>query len=786
MPTRDFPLTTGIYVTTISLLLPILASSQVDSHRDHPNEPSIPRPLESPGVPEAQGFGANDAHSLPAGVLPPFRDAVQHQPWEFQSTWDRKSVTPLDKQILDGNFWRFQSIPSLQIPVLRAPYPTFGMVMPLPSWWTATERFYPVDVDGLKFHLTGVKNYILEAAVDRYKQLITSRVGLSMYSFQWAHQQPQLFPLASKYFQDSTFATEGKRTGTSGTTLEFAEQPSAAWSRTTVDELRRRHAPYLNTMSQSSSLTTVLVNVKSSGSDWPSINMDESYSLLVDRDGILLVADQTWGALRGLESLSQLMWRTSDCSRIYINQTLIQDKPRFPHRGLLVDTSRHYISKSIMLLNLEAMAYNKLNVLHWHIVDDSSYPYQSSVFPELSKKGAFFDGQIYTASDIREIIEFARLRGIRVIPEFDIPGHTRSLAYSRPDLLAQCQPEGESTIYFGPLNPFGNETFTFLERLLEEVVDLFPDEYIHLGGDEVEPECWEMDTLISETRRRLGAVGLQSHEYFWTRVQNMMTDIGVRKPGKHRKIIVWQEVMQYVSDVLDSLVMQIWKPDSASDLPHTDRLIHSSCWYLDNLFNVRNWGSYYMCDPETKLGPIPSGRRTIIGGEASMWSEYQSDDTILQKIWPVTSGIAERLWSPSFVDSLQRVGPRIEEQRCRMIGRGIPQSVLLGPGSCDPPGVFPSMLNSLDHASDRTQFTLLDNTIFHPDYLSPSLMNCVFYVLIGVIFGCLITMAFNCFSASFKPRLTGAWPRRLSLSRFLCLTVIITTTLFFLFTMYIV
>ncbi|CAH8430922.1 unnamed protein product [Dicrocoelium dendriticum] len=695
-------------------------------------------------------------------------------------------VTPLDKLLLDDTIWRFQSIPSLRIPVLRAPYPTFGMVMPLPFWWTATERFYPVNVDHLDFQLTSVKNYILEAAVSRCKHIITSRVGLSAYTFRWAHEEPRLAKLAWNYLRgDSTDTATAGRTGTSGTTLEFAEQPSALWSTPTAERFRKRHAPYSMDASRSTALETVLIAVRTPGSDWPSIDMDESYALLVDRHGILLVANQTWGAIRGLESLSQLMWRTSDGSQVYINQTLIHDRPRFAHRGLLIDTSRHYISKSIMLLNLEAMAYNKLNVLHWHIVDDSSYPYQSSAFPELSKKGAFSDRQIYTASDIKEIVEFARMRGIRVLPEFDIPGHTRSLAYSKPELLAQCRPEDDPTIYFGPLNPFANETFAFLKALLEEIVDLFPDEYVHLGGDEVEPECWEMDTEIEKAQRRLGAAGFQYHEYFWRRVQNTMTDIGVQKPGKQRKIIIWQEVLQHVSEVLDSLVMQIWKPDSAMDIPHTKHLIYSSCWYLDNLFRIRNWGSYYLCDPETKLGPQSAGRRIILGGEASMWSEYQSDDTILQKIWPVTSGIAERLWSPYFVDSLERVGPRIEEQRCRMIGRGIPQSVLLGPGSCDPPGVLSSTLNAPDVGDGQSQFALLGEGIFNDGHLSLSLISCVFYLVIGAITGSLITLALSCFSASFRPRLNGAWPRRFSLTRLFCAAVIITTTLFFL-TMYIV
>lgn len=124
--------------------------------------------------------------------------------------------------------------------------------------------------------------------------------------------------------------------------------------------------------------------------------------------------------------------------QLKIKRQIIEDKPRLPHRGLLLDTSRHFLPVKDILLTLDAMSYNKLNVFHWHIVDDNSFPFESAIFPELSSKGAYHPSMIYKRSDIEEIINFARLRGIRVIPEFDTPGHTESWGQGYPELLTKC------------------------------------------------------------------------------------------------------------------------------------------------------------------------------------------------------------------------------------------------------------------------------------------------------------------------------------------------------------
>ncbi len=158
----------------------------------------------------------------------------------------------------------------------------------------------------------------------------------------------------------------------------------------------------------------------------PHFNMNENYSLIIDTKGAVIESQTIWGAIRGLETFSQLVKHVG-VNQFIVYEVIIKDSPRFPHRGLLVDTSRHYIPVDVLQQNLDAMSYNKLNVFHWHIVDDQSFPYVSKRFPDLSIKGAYdSETHIYTPNDVKNIIEYARERGIRVIAEFDSPGHALS------------------------------------------------------------------------------------------------------------------------------------------------------------------------------------------------------------------------------------------------------------------------------------------------------------------------------------------------------------------------
>lgn len=333
-----------------------------------------------------------------------------------------------------------------------------------------------------------------------------------------------------------------------------------------------------------------------------------------------------WGILRGLETFSQLITYTGDGIALRLNLTSISDEPRFQWRGLLVDTSRHFISVFNLLQIIEGMAYNKLNVFHWHIVDDHSFPYESLTYPELSRDGAYHSSLVYTQNDVAKVIEFARKRGIRVMPEFDTPGHTRSWGVSHPELLTQCYGPYEGKL--GPMDPTNPIVYDFMDQLLQELVDVFPDKYIHLGGDEVGFECWESNPNITQYMVDNNITRFeQLEEVFIQKIVDMVDELKANS-------IVWQEV--YVNGVRlpTKTVVHVWTGDRFKLLNQITRegrrALLSSCWYLDHLSTGGDWKKFYMCDPHD-FNSSAEQRKLVMGGEACMWSEVVDNSNILQR-----------------------------------------------------------------------------------------------------------------------------------------------------------
>jgi len=424
---------------------------------------------------------------------------------------------------------------------------------------------------------------------------------------------------------------------------------------------------------------------------YPHLQMDEHYEIKINSPDeprrARIIAFSVWGVLRGLESFSQLVYlKKGSGSQFVVNGTQVLDSPRFAHRGVLLDTSRHYIAKSVLKANLDLMEMNKFNVFHWHIVDDPSFPYESKKFPNMSKMGSFDHKlAVYTQQDIAEIIEYARLRGIRVVGEFDTPGHTQSFEPGHPGLLTECyNSAGEKNGLKGPMDPTKKSVYKFLEEFFQEVTQVFPDKYVHLGGDEVDFSCWKSNPDILKFMAALNISGEFSKlESIYI---HKLLDIVGSLPTRNGYII-WQEVFDNNVTVKDDTVVHVWKGRNAWQdemAKVTSKGLHailSSPWYLNYISYGTDWTKYYMVDPLDFDG----GEREmslVLGGEACMWGEWVNSVNLLPRLWPRASAVAEVLWSPSQGRDFEEARRRIQEMECRMLQRGFPVEPINGPAFC--------------------------------------------------------------------------------------------------------
>lgn len=428
---------------------------------------------------------------------------------------------------------------------------------------------------------------------------------------------------------------------------------------------------------------------------YPNSNMDESYELKILSGIAILKANSVWGALRGLDTFSQLTFITDDQKLAMRDSTHIKDAPRFTYRGLLIDTARHFIPVSILKKQLDAMSYNKFNVLHWHIVDDQSFPFESKKYPNLTKNGQYTNAHVYTQVEIKEVIGHARLRGIRVIPEFDSPGHVESFSRSFPQFITTCWNDGKpfQAIYSIQgkaeiLNPTLEELYPVLKDVLNEIKEAFQDEYIHLGNDEVYYDCWKSNPNISEWMSKMNFTEYNQLEAYYTnRLLNITKSL-------NKKVTVWQDVYDNGVVMDKSTQVQIWK--DTTTLPYHKKwyeylnnitadgypAILSSPWYINFVsYGYQEWYKYYQVEPMANFTGNAEQAKLLIGGEACLWSEYVDGTNLATRLWPRASAIAERLWSPASVNDPEEAKFRLDEHRCRLLRRGIAAAPVLN-GFC--------------------------------------------------------------------------------------------------------
>ena len=450
-------------------------------------------------------------------------------------------------------------------------------------------------------------------------------------------------------------------------------------------------------------LPCVTVIIADTDESHPQLGVDESYTLNISMTGWLgglrpsavIQAPTIWGALHGLETFSQLVRFDFDTESYYIpgGPWTISDQPRFPHRGLMVDTARHFQSLRSMKRIVDSLPYAKINVLHWHMVDTQSFPMQSKSSPKLWN-GAYSPQERYTQKDVAAIVEYARLRGVRVMVEFDMPGHAASWCAGYPEICP-------STTCLQPLNVATNATFDLITGLLEEMTGgksskpdkpsgLFPDNLIHLGGDEVNTKCWTSTPAIKKWLDAHGLSADDGYAYFVKRAASIAIAQG-------RRPIQWVEVFDHFGSKLDkSTIVHVWKAKStltAVVAAGYNALINNSpgddSWYLDHLDIA--WKALYANEPCADITD-PKQCKLVLGGQGEMWGETVDVSDIQSTVWPRLGAIAERLWSPrAKIADADAAHARMRAFRCLLNRRGIAAAPVdnaearaapHGPGGC--------------------------------------------------------------------------------------------------------
>jgi hexosaminidase len=368
-----------------------------------------------------------------------------------------------------------------------------------------------------------------------------------------------------------------------------------------------------------------------------SVDEDESYHLAVSSQGIQLKAASVVGALHGMETLLQLVAFRS--GQAVIAGVTIDDQPRFRWRGLMIDVSRHFEPVDVIKRNLDGMALVKLNVFHWHLSDDQGFRAESKRFPKLTALGS--RGEFYTQEEMRDVVAYARARGIRIVPEFDMPGHTVSWQAAYPELASSPGPfeiPDRFGVHDEALDPTRESTYKFLDGLVGEMAAIFPDAYFHIGGDESNGNAWRGNPKIvafMKAHNIADAAALQV--YFNSQLLKI-----VAKHGKH--MIGWDEV--FTPGLPKDIAIESWRGvDSLSAAGAQGyQGILAAPYYLDGQATAEK---HFLADPvpaDTKL--TLEQQKLILGGEICMWSEQINARTIDSRIWPRAAAIAERFWSP--------------------------------------------------------------------------------------------------------------------------------------------
>ncbi|MGZ4789327.1 MAG: beta-N-acetylhexosaminidase, partial [Terriglobales bacterium] len=407
----------------------------------------------------------------------------------------------------------------------------------------------------------------------------------------------------------------------------------------------------------------LVISAQNADNNLVALGSDESYVLEVMPTGAKLSAPNDLGVLHGLETFLQLVKASPD--GFAVPALRIDDQPRFPWRGLMIDVSRHFMLMDVIKRNVDGMAAVKMNVLHLHLSDNQGWRFESKKHTKLQELGS--DGLYFTQDQLRDLVEYCRERGIRVVPEFDLPGHSTALLVGYPELASLPGPyeiERHWGIFDPALDPTNDKVYEFLDKLFGEVADIFPDPYLHIGGDEVNGKQWSANANIQKFMGEHNIKGNDALQaYFNQRLLKVVQ--------KHKRVMEgWDEILH--PDLPKDAVIQSWRgPKGLAAAAHAGyKAMLSNGWYLDLMWSAER---HYMNEPFSgdAANLTPEEKQRVLGGESCMWAEFVKPENVDSRIWPRNAAIAERLWSPQNVVDIESMYRRMYSESARLDSLGL-------------------------------------------------------------------------------------------------------------------
>jgi len=413
---------------------------------------------------------------------------------------------------------------------------------------------------------------------------------------------------------------------------------------------------------------------------------DESYHLDIKPNQITINATSDLGALHGLETLLQMLQNNSNS--FYFPVSKISDFPRFTWRGLMIDASRHFQPVDVIKRNIDGLAAMKMNVFHWHLVDDQGWRIEMKKHPKLIDLAS--DGLYYTQEEIKNIVKYADERGILIVPEIDVPGHGSAILTAYPEIgskvitltggtsekniqgtaITTYGIERNAGIFSPTLDPSNPKTYQLLSEIFDEVCPLFPGAYFHIGGDENEGKDWDANPKIQAFKKKNNlATNHELQTYFTMQLVPML-----KKHGK--QLMGWEEIL--TKNMSKEAIIHSWRGANegvAAGQSLVDavkkgyKTVLSNGYYIDLMYSV---ASHYLNDPMPKGADLTADEKArILGGEATMWTELVTSTTIDSRLWPRTAAIAERLWSAEDITDVANMRKRLEVVSYRLEELGL-------------------------------------------------------------------------------------------------------------------